>query len=209
MSTDIKPKIAIIDYGMGNIRSVMNALEEIGASGELVHDPDLVANYDKVILPGVGAFKEAIEHLKSSAMDQALHAFVGTGRDLLGICLGMQLICQNSNEDGEHEGLGWVDARVRAFSPDRGLKVPHMGWNSINFTKDSPIFEGLETGLDAYFVHGYRVEAETHDATLATTEYGEDFICIVQNENVYGMQFHPEKSQATGLKLLQNFCINI
>jgi len=200
-----KATVAVIEYGMGNIRSVMNALDEIGAKGELVADPERIGSFDKVILPGVGAFQEAMESLKNHGMDEALGDFVNAGRPLLGICLGMQLVCRNSEENGNHDGLGWINAEVRSFPRGQGLKVPHMGWNAIRFVKDDPLFKGLESRLDVYFVHSYRVESKSSENVLAQTDYGGMFTSIVRQDNIWGMQFHPEKSQATGLKLLQNF----
>ncbi len=202
-------ELAIIDYGMGNLLSVANALAEIGHPGELVEDPDAVAGYDRVVLPGVGAFAEAIDHLRASGMAPALDSHVKAGKPLLGICLGMQLICRSSTEDGEHEGLGWVDAPVVGFPAGNGLKVPHMGWNSLHLEGEHPVFDGIESGNDVYFVHSYYVDptAETMGApgVLATATHGVSFAAVVAVGNVVGMQFHPEKSQRVGLKLLENF----
>lgn len=197
--------IAIIDYGMGNIRSVSNALDEAGHVGTLVSDPAAVADYDKVILPGVGAFAEAIENLRATGMVDALDTHVSAGKPLLGICLGMQLICRNSDEDGSHEGLGWVDAQVTGLPASEGLKVPHMGWNSLEFEVSHPIFEGLESGGDVYFVHSYYVDPADDACVLARTSHGIPFPSIIGSDSIVGMQFHPEKSQRIGLQLLANF----
>ena len=197
--------IGIVDYGMGNLRSVCNALIEIGTAGELFTAPEKVAAFDKIIIPGVGAFQEAMENLRGPGMDDALNKHVAAGKPLLGICLGMQLICRKSHEDGEHQGLGWIDAEVRHFPPGKGLKVPHMGWNAIQFAKDHPLLAEVTSGADVYFVHSYFVDCEEPSDTLGLTEYGIPFTSMVARENVMGMQFHPEKSQHVGMQLLRNF----
>jgi glutamine amidotransferase len=190
---------------MGNLRSVSNALTEIGATGEIFTAPEKVAEFDKIIIPGVGAFQEAMENLRGPGMDDALNEHVAAGKPLLGICLGMQLICRKSHEDGEHQGLGWIDAEVRHFPPSKGLKVPHMGWNAIEFAKAHPLLAEVAAGADVYFVHSYFVDCEEPSDTLGLTEYGITFTSMVARENVMGMQFHPEKSQHVGMQLLRNF----
>ena len=197
--------IGIVDYGMGNLRSVANALAEIDAPAELFAEPDKAAGYDRIIIPGVGAFQEAMENLRRLGMDAALQDHVSAGKPLLGICLGMQLICRLSHEDGEHRGLGWVDAEVRHFPPSETLKTPHMGWNAIEFEKPHALLEKIEPGADVYFVHSYYVDCADPSNALGTTEHGIRFTSIVANDNVFGMQFHPEKSQHVGMQLLQNF----
>lgn len=200
-----KPRIAIVDYGMGNIRSVANALDEVGGVEELVSDPDRLDGFDKVILPGVGAFAEAIAALDGSGMREALDAYRVSGRPLLGICLGMQLMCSDSQEDGFHRGLGWFAAHVVALPSGVGLVVPHMGWNEVAFTRDSRVTTGVPSGTDFYFVHSYCVQCEVDADVLGRTEYGVGFASMIAHENVTGMQFHPEKSQQVGLQLLRNF----
>ena len=197
--------IGIVDYGMGNLRSVCNALAEIGAAGELFSAADRIAGYDKIIIPGVGAFQEAMENLHSLDMVAALDRHVECGRPLLGICLGMQLICRRSHEDGTHEGLGWIDAEVRHFPRREGIKVPHMGWNAIEFEQPHPLLAEVQTGADVYFVHSYYVDCVEAADSLGTTEHGIRFTSMVARDNVYGMQFHPEKSQHVGMQLLRNF----
>ena len=199
------PVIGVIEYGMGNIQSVMNALDEIGASGRLVSNPEDVAGCDKIILPGVGAFGEAMDNLSASGMSSALSEFVSSGRDLLVICLGMQLICASSDEHGHHQGFNWIPAEVRCFPQTEGLKIPHMGWNTARVIRPDPLFTGLQDEFDVYFVHSYRVDGQFSDYALCMTSYGDDFVSIIRHRNVIGMQFHPEKSQAAGLMLLRNF----
>jgi glutamine amidotransferase len=198
-------KIGFVDYGMGNLRSVRNALAEIEVDAELYTEPGQTQSYDKVIIPGVGAFAEAMSHLRESGMADSLQAYVASGKPLLGICLGMQLLCTKSHEDGEHLGLGWINAEVRHFPPSQGLKVPHMGWNAVDFDPEHPLFQDLTCGADVYFVHSYFVDCVDARDTLGTTEHGIRFTSMVGRDNVYGMQFHPEKSQHVGMQLLRNF----
>jgi glutamine amidotransferase len=197
--------IGVVDYGMGNLRSVLNALDEVGQEAAVLTAPEEVAGYGRIIIPGVGAFAEAMDHLRESGLAEALDRHVAAGKPLLGICLGMQLICRRSQEDGDHEGLGWVDAEVRRFPPATGLKVPHMGWNAIDFARDHPLLAEVASGADVYFVHSYFVDCTEAGNALGTTEHGIRFASIVARENVYGMQFHPEKSQHVGMQLLRNF----
>lgn len=197
--------IAIVDYGMGNLRSVQNALIELGAESELVREPDQLAAYDRIILPGVGAFGEAIMTLRASGLDRALAGALEAGVPVLGICLGMQLMAKSSLEDGRHEGLGWVDADVLPFQPQPGLKIPHMGWNSLRFAKQSRLADGIADGADVYFVHSYHVACNDPADVLATSEYGQAFTAMFCRDNLYGAQFHPEKSQKIGLRVLENF----
>jgi len=197
--------VAIVDYGMGNLRSVQNAVAHVGGKSIVVVEPkDLVA-YDKIILPGVGAFDQAIACLRQTGLAVALNERRQAGAHILGICLGMQLMCTASEEDGMHEGLGWFSAKVTRFLPDTGLSVPHMGWNGVDFIREDPVLTGLESGNDAYFVHSYHVVCDDPVDVIATSDYGLQFHCMVQRGNVRGIQFHPEKSQGLGLKIIQNY----
>ena len=199
------PQLGVIDYGMGNLRSVLNAFEEIDQEAALVVEADQVAGCDKVVIPGVGAFSEAMANLRRTAMDEALGRHVAAGKPLLGICLGMQLICRESMEDGAHQGLGWIDAKVSHFPSGQNLKVPHMGWNAIEIGKDSPLVNDIHDGADVYFVHSYYVDCADKSNEICSTEHGLRFASVIARENVFGMQFHPEKSQAVGMQLLRNF----
>jgi glutamine amidotransferase len=183
----------------------MNAFAEIGAPAELVTDPTALDCFERVVLPGVGAFAQAITTLRQNGMADALERFRSSGRPILGVCLGMQLMCGVSEEDGIHEGFGWFRARVIPFRRNQGYKVPHMGWNALNLARGDAIFEDIEEESDVYFVHSYYVACEQAEDVLASTDYGVKFASIVGRENLYGMQFHPEKSQSIGLRLLSNF----
>ncbi len=198
--------IAIIDYNMGNLRSVQNAFDKLGVKTSIVKDPEKLSNFDKVILPGVGAFGDAMEHLKSSGMQEAIYTYAQSGKPMLGVCLGMQLLFESSEEFGAHQGLGLIEGKVKAFDTamfQSPLKVPHMGWNDIS-VKKSPLFRGLPESFYLYFVHSFHVACE-EQYILGKTHYGYDFPSCVQKENIYGFQPHPEKSHDSGLKILQNF----
>jgi glutamine amidotransferase len=195
--------IALIDYGIGNLRSVQKALEHVGAEVTLTDDPQVILRATKVVLPGVGAFGDGMKGLRERGLVEVVREVVRTGTPLLGICVGMQLLFEESEEMGMHEGLGILVGTVKKF-PHSDLKVPQTGWNEIVPQKTSPLFYELSLGSFAYFNHSYYCAASTDD-TLATTDYGFDFPSIVGRERVYGIQFHPEKSQTVGLKLLKNF----
>ncbi len=200
-------KIAIVDYNMGNLRSVQNAFEKIGADAVIEKDAAQLKNYDKLILPGVGAFGDAVEHLQRSGLDEAIQEFAKSGKYILGICLGMQLLFERSYEFGEHRGLELIPGEVVPFDktkfPHR-LKVPHMGWNELFVQKDTPLFAGLPKAFYLYFVHSYHAVCPDEYA-IGKTVYGYEFVSAVQNENVFGFQPHPEKSHDNGLKILKNF----
>ncbi|WP_169784616.1 imidazole glycerol phosphate synthase subunit HisH [Campylobacter curvus] len=199
--------IGIIDYGAGNLQSVINAFEKLNLSARLVRNAEELAKFERIILPGVGAFGEAMKKLKSANLDEAIKDFVASGRPFLGICLGMQLLFEKSSEFGEHAGLGLLRGEVVKFDDakfDEPLKVPHTGWNVINFVRETPINRGLKKSEYLYFVHSYHVVCD-ENAVLGSSEYGYKFTSAVAKGNVFGFQPHPEKSHDTGLKILQNF----
>jgi glutamine amidotransferase len=199
--------IGIVDYRMGNLGSVLNAFAKVGAEAELVRDAEALKKYDRLVLPGVGAFPDAMEHLRESGMEEAIRDFAASGRPLMGTCLGMQLLFESSEEFGEHKGLGLIPGRVVRFDEakfDHPLKVPHMGWNELFVRKDSPLFEGLPREFYLYFVHSYHAVTE-EPYIIGTSYYGYEFVSAVQRENVYGFQPHPEKSHDHGLKIVENF----
>ena len=201
----MSPAVGIIDYGAGNVQSVANAFNKLGANAFLVSNPEKISSCRHLVLPGVGAFSGAIESLIASGMSEALNNYIRNGYPILGICLGMQLMCIDSMEDGMHTGLGWIDAHVLPFSTDEKLKVPHMGWNAVKKIKESPIVEDVVDSSDVYFVHSYYVQCNNPDDVLLSCDYGKEFVAGFAHEHIYGLQFHPEKSQATGLKMLENF----
>jgi len=199
--------IGIVDYNMGNLASVINAFAKVGADASLESDPSKLNQYDKLILPGVGAFGDAMEHLQVNGMDEAVKAFAATGKPLLGICLGMQLLFESSEEFGSTEGLGLIPGKVVAFDKNRfdhPLKVPHMGWNELFVQNDTAIFNGLEKDFYLYFVHSFHAQCDDKYA-IGKTHYGYEFVSAVQNGNIYGIQPHPEKSHENGLKIIENF----
>lgn len=200
--------IAIIDYNMGNLASVYNACSLIDQKAVIVSDPNEIRKYDKVILPGVGAFGDAMEHLKSTGMNEAIKEYAKSGKSMIGICLGMQLLFESSEEFGNHEGLGLIEGKVIAFDKTKmdmeNHKVPHMGWNRI-VNKSNKLFDGLVDPY-LYFVHSFHVLTPKSN-TIGTTHYGYDFTSAVQKENIYGLQPHPEKSHDNGIKILKNFTL--
>lgn len=201
----MQKRAGIIDYGMGNLRSVQKAIEAIGHPAEIVQDPERLADFSHVILPGVGAFRDAIGCLRSTGLGQAFTEAVSSGRPCLGVCLGLQLLFERSFEDGEFEGLGLIRGEVVRFEPKPGLKIPHMGWNDLEFTREDPLFAELGPRPFVYFVHSYHgVTCDTND-TLATSDYGGKFTAAVGRGNLRACQFHPEKSQSIGLKIYANF----
>jgi len=199
--------IGIVDYNMGNLASVINAFAKIGANAKLESDPSKLDQYDKLILPGVGAFGDAMTHLKENGMDEAVVNYAKSGKPLLGICLGMQLLFESSEEFGSHQGLGLIPGKVVAFDEnkfDHALKVPHMGWNELFVQKETPLFAGLKKDFYLYFVHSYHAVCDDTYA-IGKTHYGYEFVSAVQNDNIYGIQPHPEKSHENGLQIIENF----
>lgn len=195
--------IAIIDYGMGNLHSVSKAVERLGYEALVTSDKEQILAAPAAILPGVGAFGDAMEQLRATDLVDTVKAYAASGRPLLGICLGMQLLFTTSEEHGTHEGLNLLPGHVVRFKGD--FKIPHMGWNRLESTEAAgPLFEGLEHGY-AYFVHSFHVKADRPQDVLATTDYYGPVTAVVGRGSVYGMQFHPEKSGADGMRLLGNF----
>jgi glutamine amidotransferase len=195
--------IAIVDYGMGNLRSVQKAFEKIGVTARIVPFPRDLERARGIVLPGVGAFGQAMNNLRTIGWDVALRESVARGVPLLGICLGMQLLFESSEEMGQHAGLGILRGAVKRF--DGALKVPQMGWNQIHIKQPSVLLRDIAEGSYAFFVHSYYCAPRDESVILATTDYGIKFASVVGYENVFGAQFHPEKSQSVGLKMLENF----
>lgn len=195
--------IAIIDYGMGNLRSVHKAFEKLGFPVEVTSDPAVIRAADEVVLPGVGAFGDAMANLTKGRLIEPIRETVAQGKPFLGICLGMQLLFAASEENGWHEGLNLLPGVVRRLPP--GLKVPHMGWNQLDIKRPDPIMAGIPQGTAYYFVHSYYVAAEGQDFVVATTDYGVEIVAVVSRGNVFGIQSHPEKSSQLGLIMLKNF----
>ena len=198
--------IGIVDYNMGNLASVINAFLKVGVDAKLESDPSKLNDYDKLILPGVGAYGDAMAHLQENGMDKAVIDFAATGKPLLGICLGMQLLFDSSDEFGATKGLGLIPGKVVAFDEskfDHPLKVPHMGWNEL-FQVSNELFQGLPDDFYLYFVHSFHAVCEDKYA-IGKTHYGYEFVSAVQNDNIYGIQPHPEKSHENGLKIIENF----
>jgi imidazole glycerol-phosphate synthase subunit HisH len=199
-----RPCIAILDYGMGNLRSVEKALERAGATAVRTRDHDEIRAADGAVLPGVGAFPKAMGNLRELEFDVLIGELLAAGRPMLGICLGMQLLFEATSENEGAWGLGLLGGRVERL-PAPGLKIPHIGWNEVRWTRRTALTEGLPDTSPFYFVHSFAPIAISEDDVLGTSSYGEPFVCAVEREPVYGVQFHPEKSSTHGLQLLRNF----
>jgi glutamine amidotransferase len=201
--------IAVVDYGAGNVRSVVNAFEAIGQSPVLTNDPEILGKSSGIVLPGVGAFGDCMKILRRLNLVEPLTDLVlRQKKPYLGICLGMQFLAEESSEQGHHKGLGWIRGRVELLtSNDKRFRIPHMGWNDIHINKRFPFFEGLGDSPVFYFVHSYHlvVNEEDVDIVAATCWHGATVTAAVQKDNIFGTQFHPEKSQESGLKVLKNF----
>lgn len=195
--------LIIIDYGVGNFRNVQKAFEAIGAAAEISDSVKHVEQAEAVVLPGVGAFGDAINNLRQRGLDKPVLAAVQSGKPLLGICVGLQLLFDESEEMGQHQGLGLLPGKVVRFPP--GLTVPHMGWNQIEPEHDHPLLDNIAPGDFAYFAHSYYAAPANRHDIVACTNYGQRFASIVAKENVCAIQFHPEKSQQVGLQILKNF----
>ena len=196
--------ITIIDYGMGNLRSVAKAVEFLKYDAEVTRDPEVIKKADKLILPGVGAFGAAMENLQKYNLIEPIKDAIYSGKPFLGICLGMQLLMESSDEQGMFKGLGIIKGSVVKFKETESLKIPQMGWNLIKVRKNSPIFADTKENDRVYFVHSYYV-VPTEDVVAATCDYGGEYCCSIWKDNIYATQFHPEKSGRVGLKMLKHF----
>ena len=200
-----KPKLAVIDYGMGNLRSVLKAWQHVGADARLIHQPDEMDGADAVIFPGQGAIVDAMALLRETGFDGAIRDWIAADRPFFGICLGFQALFEHS-EEGDSAGLGIFPGQVKRFRIDSSLKIPHMGWNAVTFAEGAPLTEGLVSGQDQfYFVHSYYVETSDASINLFEADYGGTFVAGIHRGQCYATQFHPEKSQAKGLHLYRNF----
>ena len=202
--------IAIIDYGMGNLRSVQKGFEKIGAEAIVTADPQVVLQAAKVVLPGVGAFRDCMRNLEQAGFVEPILKVIGQGRPFLGICVGMQLLFTDSVEFGLYQGLNVIPGHVLRFPDDmrvadESLKVPQMGWNQLHFKRRPPAFEGIAEGSNVYFVHSYYVKPDHDNVIASTTDYGIEFCSAVWQDNIVATQLHPEKSQDVGLRILKNF----
>jgi glutamine amidotransferase len=200
--------IAIVDYGMGNLKSVANAFEALGRRCAVTADPGDLRKADAIVLPGVGAFGDGIANLNSAGLVPVLAEEVVTkGKPFLGICLGMQLLATAGEEFGSHSGLGWIGGCVRRLQPRKAhCKVPHMGWNSVKFDQNDPLYSGLENEPVFYFVHSYHFEAQDKNVISATCWHGQEIVASLHRDNIFAVQYHPEKSQRAGLRVIENFC---
>ncbi len=197
--------IVIVDYGMANLRSVQKAFERVGHAAEITADPAVIRKCDRLVLPGVGAFQDAIACLNDAHLADPIKDHIAGGRPFLGICLGLQLLFTKSHEEGLHTGLDVLPGDVVRFENVPGLKVPHMGWNQLTFRGECPLFRGLEPQSAVYFVHSYYAAPADDAITAATADYPTPFTAAVWRDNLYATQFHPEKSQTVGLAMLKNF----
>lgn len=197
--------ILIVDYGMANLRSVQKAFERCGAGAEISGDPDRIAAADKVVLPGVGAFRDAIARLNEAGLSEPIREHIRRGKPFFGICLGLQLLFTRSHEDGTHEGLDIFKGEVVRFPAAAGLKVPHMGWNQLRVVRPAPHLAGLPADPSVYFVHSYYVVPVDRGIVATETDYAGPFASAIWRDNVFATQFHPEKSQKVGLAMLERF----
>jgi glutamine amidotransferase len=199
--------LSIIDYGMANLRSVQKGFEHVGVQAQIIDSAAEILQSDKIVLPGVGAFQDAVRTLRERDLAGAIIDHIQANKPFLGICLGLQMLFEVGYEDGEHEGLGIFGGACVRFDVDRtmNLKVPHMGWNQLQFKNPSPLFNGLPEGSSVYFVHSYHVVPQDESIIASTTDYGRPFVSSIRKANVMATQFHPEKSQKVGLEILRNF----
>jgi len=201
----MNPKIVIIDYGMGNLRNVQKGFEKIGLEAKLTRNKKEIGRASAIVLPGVGAFKDCMENLKKYGLVDPMLRSVEKGKPYLGICLGLQILFSESEEFGTNEGLNLIRGKVVKFRPDPEHKVPHIGWNTIEKGREAPMLQGVESGDFFYFVHSYYVVPEEKQWISTLTTYGKAFVSSIWKENIFATQFHPEKSQRKGLRILENF----
>jgi glutamine amidotransferase len=199
--------ICILDYGMANLRSVQKAFEHVGATAHIISKPEQIDRAEKFVLPGVGAFQDAVGTLRANNLVEPILRHIEKGKPFLGICLGLQMLFDVGYEDGEHKGLGVLGGKVVRFDVDQAmhLKVPHMGWNQLSIRNRAPIFKDLSDNSSVYFVHGYHAVPKDESVIATTTDYGRPFVSSIWRDNVMATQFHPEKSQKVGLQILSNF----
>jgi glutamine amidotransferase len=197
--------IAIIDYGMGNLRSVSKAFEAVGHQAVVTRDVRVIGNASHVVLPGVGAFGDCMANIEQYGLVEPIRAAIQSGKPFLGICLGLQVLFSESEEFGPHQGLDIISGKVRRFAAGSALKVPHIGWNQVYLERACPLFDGITDGAEWYFVHSYFVDPGDKAVAATTTTYGIPFVSSVWKDNIVACQFHPEKSQAVGLRLIKNF----
>lgn len=196
--------IAVINYGLGNLHSVQKAIVYTGGQAEITDDPESILQADKIVLPGVGAFADGIKGLVTRGLVSPLKKAIQAGKPLLGICLGMQLFFDESEENGRHQGLGFIEGNVVAFD-EPSIKIPQIGWNQLNLQNDSPLMKGIQQGSYVYFNHGYYCIPEDQKDVITSTDYGTRFASSIHRGNIFGVQFHPEKSQKVGLQIIRNF----
>jgi len=205
----MNPKIVIIDYGMGNLRNVQKGFEKVGFEAKLTRNKKEIESASAIVLPGVGAFKDCMENLENYGLIEPLLGSIESGKPYLGICLGLQILFSESEEFGSHKGLDLIRGKVVKFKPNPERKVPHMGWNTIEKEKEVPFLQGIESGDFFYFVHSYYVIPEEAEWISTFTTYGKSFVSSIWKENLFATQFHPEKSQQKGLRILENFAKSI
>lgn len=205
----VSKNVVVVDYGSGNVRSMSNALKKVAAQGQNIvvsADPQVLADADRVVVPGVGAFAEVKRKLENTGLLAPLTSYRDSGRPMLGVCVGMQVLANQGLEFEVTEGLGWVAGKVRQLSVQADQKLPHVGWSSVFPDRETPLFEGIASGTHFYFVHSFVMECTNASDRVASALYGERFVAAIQSGNVAGTQFHPEKSDTAGLSLLGNFC---
>ena len=199
--------LGLINYGVGNIRSIYNTFNYLGINIDIINNPLELKNYDKIILPGVGSFKYCVERIKAKNFDEEIKNFVENKKILLGICVGMQMLCSSSSEDGLTEGFNFFDEKIEKFNSDEvnGNPIPHIGFNKVFVAKDSKLFKDFDKSADFYFIHSYRLKTVIKKKNFSYFNYGDKYVSSIEKDNIFGVQFHPEKSQVNGIKFFYNF----